>query len=402
MVGFSGWPAMADDDGSTQFGTIANKALFDLIKAEIESKVFSATNPAATPAAIIDEVIAARGSIGTLNGRLSVSLNADGTLITPASLASVSNVQSIAGSKNLFPDSLFYLWPDGDALAPYGWTLSGTGAAIARAGSGGGGYESAAPGDATVPKYGKFWAKITFGSANAKLTRSIIPAGSFSFSAGLKQRKLQFGMRIKASVANLAKITVDDGATQTIVFHPGDGTESFVCVSHTFSSSATKLDIICEVAQAGSAYFGCGVLSLSDVSPVDWFPERWGYFVVAQQLRGNASVITLVNEFRHDFEFPAFLFKTRLRCKTAPVTTGIIVRPAKTSATYPYSTQPTIAAAATSGNARPDGTYANRCFKQGDIFVWDITQIGTGTVGDEVNCNFVFVVSMPELDLLGF
>lgn len=395
------WPAMADDDGSTQFGTKVNKTLFDAIRASIEASVFSVTNPTISPAAIIDEVVAARGSKATLDARLDVSLAEDGTLLLPASLASVSNVQSTL-SRNLFHDSLTMLWPDGDAAAPSGWVLSGTAAAVARAGSGGGSYESSAPGDATTPKYGKFWMKLTFGSAAAKLTKNIISSGAFTFGPGFKGRKFQLGVRVKASVASLGKITVDDGVTQTSTFHTGSGNEEFVTVSHTVSSSATKLDVICEASQAGTAYFGCLTLTLSDVALTDWISERWGLLIIGQQQRGTAAVASLINEFRHNFQFPAIMVDCRLKCKTAPATTAIIVRPAKTSATYPYATQPSIAAAATTGNRAPEGTYANRCFKKDDIFVWDVTQIGTGTLGDEVNAVFTFLVSMAELDLLGF
>lgn len=398
---------LANDDGTGQSGTPWDAVWAAAAKASIDAVVHSITNPTVSPANLIDEVVTARGNLANLNARLSGVVDVNGNPIAAAGLVLSATAQTLVGAKNLWADSLFTLWPDGDALAPSGWTLSGTGAAIARSGFGGAGYEASAPADTTKMSYGKFAVKITFGSTAAKLTRSVIL--STNFPAGLKGRKISVGIRCKASTGNTASIVVDDGVLQTRggqtgngTYHSGDAAEHWIYATHTFSASATKLDIYLEVAQAGSAYFSAGVLTLSDLASPDWFPERWGIFEIGQQQRGNATVGNLVNEFRHNFQYPALMVDTRIKCKTPPTTQAIILRPAKTSATYPYSTQPQIAAAGSFGNKSPDGTYANRCFKKDDIFVWDITQVGTGTTGDELNPVFTFMVPMPELDLLGF
>lgn len=406
-MALSAWPTITDDSGTNADGTILNRALFDLIRASIEGDLYGVSAPSRTPGNTTDEVIAARGSKTTLDARLDVALNEDGTLKTIAGAATVDNISTQLGQANLMHDSLLMLWPDGDTSAPSGWTLSGAGAAIVRTGTGGGGYEASAPGDATKMKFGKFAAKITRGSADAKLIKTVVSASRFP--TGLQGRKVSVIVRAKTSVASQASLIVDDGVTTTRggqggngTYHTGGGAEELLYATHTLSGSATKIDLQLEVAGSGAAYFGNIVVVVSDVVPKDWFPERWGYLLIGQQSRGNCAAANLQNEFRHVFETPAFMVDTRLKCKTAPATQAIIVRPAKTSATYPYSTNPSIAAGATTGNKVPEGTYANRCFKQDDIFVWDITQCGTGTVGDEINTTFAFVVSMPALDLLGF
>lgn len=398
--------AMSDDGGDFISGTEVDKAFVDQVYDQIDDQVHSTTNPTIKPKAITDEVVAARGSKASLDARLDVVLNEDGTLKTQASLVTGTQLSTVVGAKNLWSDSLFYLWPNGDSSAPYGWTLTGTGAAVARAGTGGGGYEASAPADTTKMKWGKFCAKLTYGSATLKLTRTIVAAADFP--TGLQGKTVSVAIRCVSSVGNQASIVVDDGVTTTrggqagnATYHTGGGAEEWLYCTHTISNTATKLDIYLEVAQAGAAYFGCGVLSIGSFVPTDWIPERWGLLKIKDGLRGNAAVTTTVNESRHDaFELPAILYDTRLRCKTAPATTAIIVRPSKGTATYPYSTNPSIAAAATSGTRRPDGTYANRCFSPGDFLCWDITQIGTGTVGDELQPVFVFMVPMPELELL--
>ena len=313
------------------------------------------------------------------------------------------------GQANIAHDSLLMLWPGGDSVAPSGWTKSGSGATVARTGFGGTGYEASAPADTTKMKYGRFAAKLTPGAATAKLTKTFIPTASFPL--GLQGRRVSVLVRGVSSTAGQSSLIVDDGVLTTRggasgndSFHTGSGLEEKLFATHTFSSSATKLDLVLEsnLIGEGPFYFSNITIVLSDVVPSDWFPEHVEVLSLGQHLVGNAVVANLINEFRHDFEFPSYLWKTRLKCKTAPVTTAITVRPAKAGSSYPYSTNPTIAAAATAGNKVVEGTYANRCFAQGDIFTWDITTIGTGTVGDEVNALFLFIVSMPLFDLLKY
>ena len=386
-----------DDDGTGKTGTAHNATKWAALKSSIEDLIHNATYPTVTPEDIIAELIAARGDMASLDDRLDVSLKETGELKTPASLVTVTQLQSAIGSKNLFPDSLCMIWPDGDAAAPASWALTGTGATVARCGVG--------LGDTTQLKYGDFCIKLTSsGAAAAKLTKPIVSAAAMP--AGLKGRKVSVMVKCKASLASQASIVVDDGIGQTRggftgngTYHTGDGNEQKLYCTHTMSVSATKLDIYLETATSGNAWFGCIALVLGDAVPEDWFPERWGWMIVHQQQRGSAAVAADINEFRHDFEMPCLLYKTRLKCKTAPVTTAIIVDVNKDGTTA-YTTKPEIAAAATTGSARPDGTYDNRCFKQGSILTWDVDQIGTGTVGEEINAEMIFYVPMPEMDML--
>jgi len=71
-----------DDTGDGVSGTIFNRAYFVALKAAIDALIHSSTNPTITPEDIIDEVKTARGSLSSLNSRLGVSLNADGSLVS--------------------------------------------------------------------------------------------------------------------------------------------------------------------------------------------------------------------------------------------------------------------------------------------------------------------------------
>lgn len=104
-----------DDTGDGVSGTILNRAYMAAFKAAIDVLIHSAANPTITPEDIIDEVKTARGSKTNLNARLSVALNADGTLIFPKELYTIkwpiyqensgSNPTDVAGAVDLLlPD----------------------------------------------------------------------------------------------------------------------------------------------------------------------------------------------------------------------------------------------------------------------------------------------------------
>lgn len=389
-----------DDDGTFEYGTIVNKAFFDAIQTAINALVHSATNTGVTPADVIDEVVAARGSKADLDTRLDVSLNEDGTLKTQANLITASDAQSFLGIQNLYDDSRFEIWPSGDSSAPAGTTLSGTGAAVARTGTG--------LGDTVNPSdWLGFAAKITYGSATAKLTRTVVAAADFP--TRLQGKTIGFGCWMRASAANQGSMVVDDGVTTTRggesgngTYHDGDSADAFVYGTHTMSGTATKLDVYFECAVSGSIYVSGVVVAVSDVAPGDWFPERWGELIVGQQQRGTLAADTDLNEFR--FEFPldmGILTKTKLKVGTAPTGQAAIwdVNKGGTSA---YTTKPQIDAAGTTNSPgdAPDGTYQYRCFEEDDVLTWDCDQVGSGTAGAELTAQMIFRVPLGSRALL--
>jgi hypothetical protein len=399
-MGFVGWPATVDDDGTYTLGTRFSAAFWTALKASIEAAVFSTTNPTVDAADIIDEVVTARGSLATLAARMGVSLELDGTLKSLAGYPTVAEMQTII--PNVMPDSLTLLWPDGDAAAPYGWTLSGTGATIARAGSG--------LADTTQMKYGNFCVKITYGTAVAKLTRAIIAASPFTKAGGMAGKKVSFACYCKSSIANHASIIVDDGVTTTRggqtgngTYHSGDGTVKLIYCTHTMAAGASKLDVICDVAQSGAAYFGNFCLAKSDKPFIDWTQSRWGWYVVGMQQRGTLAVTTppiFVSESRPTFPFPqgGLLYETKIKVKTAPAGAALIYDVNK-GAVSCYSTRPQVADGATAGKAYSEGTYANRCFKEDDILGVDCDQVGSGTAGEEATIVMTFHVPMPDWNI---
>src|SRR5574341_584733 len=300
MVQLTAWPGVTDDDGTGQYGTIGDKAWSDAARDAVEALIHSLTNPTISPASIIDEVKAARGSLGTLDGRLDVSLNEDGTLKSQASLVTQSQARTIPGTIKCVPNSDFLLWSMGDAAAPDYFTLTGAGAAIARTGTG--------LGDTQRGKYGLYAAKITYGSAAARLSNNLIPSGDFAAQDGIKSRKVSAACWGKTSIVNHASIVIDDGMTQTRGgsagsggYHSGGGTLEWLYCTHTVSTSGTKLTVYVEVASAGAAYFADIMVVVSDIPPADFSPCPMVKRTYQFHIAGNVATGTDQGRFLPEF-----------------------------------------------------------------------------------------------------
>lgn len=262
---------MNNDDGTFTFGTVVNEAFIDQVYDQIDDQAHSTTNPTVKPKAITDEVVAARGSKANLDARLDVSLEEDGTLKTQADLITTTQLRALVGNKNIVNNGDLRLWTAGPAAAPDNFVLSGAGAAVARTGSG--------EADTTSFFAGQFAAKITYGSAIAKLTQSLIDSGVFANFARVEGRTIAVAALGKSSIASHLSIVIDDGVTTSRggqggngTFHTGGGADEVLYATHTISASATKLDIYAEVASAGSGYVG-GIASIfSANAPSDWPP----------------------------------------------------------------------------------------------------------------------------------
>ena len=392
MALLASYPAYTDDSGNGQSGTLLNQSWLDSQKASIEDQVHSTTNTTVKPKAITDEVVTARGSKASLDARLDVALNEDGTLKTQSALVSTTTAQTLPQG-NLIPNADMLLWSQGDAAAPDFFVLSGAGAAVARTGVG--------QGDTQVMGYGDFAAKLTYGSAAAKLTHTLLAAAAFARATGLKGRKVVIACKAKSSIANHASLVVDDGVTQTRggltgngTYHSGGGAVEWLYAVHTISASATKLEVYVETASAGAAYFGDVVAMFSDLAPTDFHPcpmvEGTYHFTQSGTLSTGTQKATFLP---HQ---PGIIVYVQLYVKTAPVGAAIIVDINSwdgAAFTTAFTTKPTIADGASVGGAAPDGTYARRCLKPiwgataaaGYAVTVDTDQVGSGTAGADLS-----------------
>lgn len=255
MALLSGWPSVTDDPGDLQSGTIFSKALTDAVKASVEDNVHPTGSASALKAKdTIQEVFDARGSQPSLDARLDVSLNGDGTLITPAGLATITQVNGGLGEVNLVENNDFQLWHLGDALAPSLWTLSGAGAGVARTGTG--------LGD-TNRKIGDFAAKITRAAADARLDHAVLDAAGIARADFIKNAYyVTVGCWVRAATSSQARISLYDGVTRTYSsFHTGNSTWQWLSVTGTLvGSSASELALALHVDNsAGDVHFSGAV-----------------------------------------------------------------------------------------------------------------------------------------------
>jgi hypothetical protein len=373
-------PSMTDDSGVLTDGTIVDKAFMDDIMDEVDDQCHSATNPTIKPKAITDEVVTARGSMGSLDTRLDVSLEEDGTLKTQASLVSQTQAAELPQTNVILNDT-FIIWDAGDAAAPTGWTLAGAGAAVARAGTG--------LGD-TKRKVGDFCAKVTYGSATAQLYQQPLPAAAYSRLDHLDGETVGFGAWVWASAASQSRIYCSDGASLTYSsYHTGGSAWEWLSGTHTLAGAATHIGIGINVESgaANPAYLSGFTVIFGSIAPANWRPTPSIYGTIVHPVAGDVSVDTEIGN--HIFQRMGIVKDTQLYAETGPVGADLIVDVNGGDGTNSmYSTLPEIADGAEAGSAAPDGTYQYRCFKgytgatvTGAILRTEVTQTGVGTVG---------------------
>jgi hypothetical protein len=394
--------SMADDTGLFVDGTEVDKAFVDQLYDQVDDQCHSSTNPTIKPKAVTDEVIAARGSKASLDARLDVALNDDGTPKAVAGQATQTQIGDSYGAGNWLANDDFLVWAAGDAVAPTGWTL--TTLTCARAGTG--------LGD-TNTKVGPFCVKLTRASSDGSLKQYLLNSTSMSASgAHLKSTTFGFGCWVKTSVSNSCRIRLYDGVTSgSSSYHTGDGTWQWLSGTHTLSGSATEITLILEVLNSSAdGYFSGAVALPGSVAPTNWVPCPKSYGALFFPVPGTLTTGT--DKVRFRFARPTLVKEVVLNCKTAPTTQAIIIDVNHydgSSWTTMFSTRPQIAATATRGSAKPDATgYRYRCFGGGDgttatdvELAFDIDQVGSGTVGADL---FVMIrclqYSRPQENLL--
>jgi hypothetical protein len=385
-----GFPTVVDDTGGGQDGTVLDAAFFGQIESAIEGQAVSPTNPTVTPADTTDEVVEARGAMPSLDDRLDVVLNEDGTLKSQAALVTANEARSLAGI-NLVPNDCMICWSYGDALAPDFYALSGAGALVQRCGIG--------LADTQTMGYGAFCARLTYGAALARLSQDLIPAVDFVRATGLRGRKVSFGCRVKSSVANQARIVIDDGvSTSQSAYHTGGGAVEWLSVVHTMSGSASKLTIHMEVATAGSCYFGALTSLLSDLAPADWIPclqEKENMYVFLPGIQTVGTFKTL-----RASPGVGIVTDVQLRAITGPVGSALKVDvkvwDGVSLFVSMFTTPVAIADGFNSAGMVPDAGYHQRCLRgfwvvgaptvplARSYFSVDVTQVGSGTPGSDL------------------
>jgi hypothetical protein len=382
-------PQYVDDSGTGRDGSVIDAAFLDAWRDAINIQTASATNPTVKPADTIDEVVAARGTQASVDARLDVSLNEDGTLKAQSGYATITQLLGGIGGVNLVQNDDFLVWPAGDAAAPDGYTLGGGGAAVARVGTG--------LGD-TTRKVGDFAAKVTRAAIDATLTRTVLGTAAFTRADFLKGRYAAGGAWVYCATANAARVAVYDGVGFAYsAYHTGGGTWEWLPVTRLINLAATRLDIIPQVnnAIAGNAVFSGLSLVIIDADlnlPHELLcPVQVGtiHFSV------GGAVGAALNIHGYQPGRPGIVKDVQLFIKTAPTGQPLIVDVNTwdgAALTSMFSTRPQIGSTLFQGGAQPDTTYARRCFAAnsgatrptGGEITFDVDQVGSGVAGSDL------------------
>ena len=390
---------MSDDSGIFTDGTVVNKAFIDAAYDQIEDQTHSSTNPTVKPKAITDEVVAARGSKTSLDARLDVALNEDGTPKTGAGVT-LDTVAATLPQSNVVLNETFLIWAAGDAVAPTGWTLAGTGAAAARAGTG--------LGD-TNRKVGDFCAKLTFGSATLTLSQDVLPTAAFSRVDHLKGTTVGLGAWVKSAVGSQARLYVTDGVTTTYsAYHSGGATFEWLSLEHDISGSATALTIGISVeSSAGNpVYFSGPTLLLASLAPTGWRPTPMAYGTVFFPSAGAQTAST--DKARYLLARMGIVKDVQATLSTAPTGATTFKIDVNNGANSIFGgTKLEFVASDKVAAKAPDGTYQYRCFAGGrqasgasiaNALSYDVDAIGSTIAGSDLTLGIRVMVYLDPFE----
>jgi len=162
----------------------------------------------------------------------------------------------VSDSPNMLHNEDFELWQNGSALAPDGWTLSGSGATIARASTG---------------VHSPYSAVVTRASADATLYQDLPPAlvQHLVRSSSAPLPVISFGARVTSSTASIARVGVYNGSSTTwSSYHTGGGVPEFLSSTYQTTATDTALRLVMSVdTSAGSASFHLACMTQLETMP---------------------------------------------------------------------------------------------------------------------------------------
>jgi hypothetical protein len=352
------WPTVTDDSGNLTSGTKFDAAYDQAAQDTLDALLHSSADPTVSPADVIAEMKDARGNEASLNARLSGVVDADGN---PVGVVAPSHIRNGFVYGNLLANDTFAMWALGDAAAPDHWTISGSGAAVARCGVG--------QADTTVLSgMDHFSAKLTYGSAAAILYQDAIAAGALArLDQGFLNRYRPVDANgaqlagydddadptlnaylighVKCSGASLARLRLDQGTPGAYSdYHPGDGSwHTLIAGPMSHSVSAGRYRAQCRVEASGSAYFqGLSmVLTPAGLAPM-YVPARVRYKTLTYYTNNPATGVLTYFTFAR----PAFIVGAQMQCLTAGTGTAAtcdLLTPISGTYQSLFATLPTIA-----------------------------------------------------------
>ena len=138
----------------------------------------------------------------------------------------------------------------GTTLAPDNWTLSGTNATVAK--------------ELSIVKIGTSSVKLTRSGNTVVLYQNIhLPKGINYW----KNRKITLSAFVYSTVANRARLAIDDGPTASVsTYHTGDSTWQLLKITHTVDASATQIQCSCQLLNGDTSVYFDGVVLIEGES----------------------------------------------------------------------------------------------------------------------------------------
>ena len=200
----------------------------------------------------------------------------------------------VSSAPNMLHNEDFELWQNGSAAAPDGWTLSGSGAAVARSATG-----IRSPYSATV----------TRASADATLYQDVPLAlvQHLVRSASAQLPTLSFGAWVTSSTASIARVGIYNGSSTTwsAYYTLTSGVPVFLSSTYQTTATDTALRLVLSVdTSAGAASFHAAVLSSSSDLPdqlKDRGPKSYQEYEpwVVKRNAGGSPQIELMSDYGH-------------------------------------------------------------------------------------------------------
>lgn len=327
MADLDDLPDLVDGADPPNTGTAINEAWWDLAEAALDGECRGATDPTRTPAQTTDEVLAARQpASGSPYASLVARLNAweAQQYVTPA------HVRNGFVLGNLLANDTFMMWANGDAAAPDFWTLSGTGAAVARCGVG--------QADTTViPNQDHFSAKLTYGTSAAILEQDVLSPAAWASSRGAttlfrytpdtsaygaaEQEAYYYLIgHVYATTGNQARLAMHDGGGVFVYspYHGGGGSFASL-VAGPFNPASAQLSAQFRVETAGAAYVQCLSVIMTPLAlPPMYIPGRVRYKTLSYYANNPATGVLTYFPFAR----PAFIIGAQMQCLTAGTVTA--------------------------------------------------------------------------------
>jgi hypothetical protein len=364
----NGYPSYSNDDGSGQTGTALDEAFFNAVRDAVNTLCHNTTYTTVTPEDIIAEIEALKalktvGSWTSLTDALDGVIDfTDGSLIAPASVVSLSQLQSNMGAKNLLMNEDMLIWGKGIAAddPPSHWGFTDDN----------GGSSGSCTREATTREYSPQGVKVISASTDACYNHQTVIYDT-DLITSMRNQSEQFSlgcwMYVSGTAAN-GRIEIYDGNSTTYASPSSASAWEWVDLTHTLDGAASELTVHLKAVENVTVYFCVPTLTWSTSTPDKWIPSARAYGSIAWQHIG-APIVEDRGRW-HKFARPTLVTAIHTLAKTAAGAgglTGSLFKRTGGAQENLFSSDPMTLLGNTNAakTVAVNGDYDHRCFEGG-------------------------------------